>query len=325
MPKKRKNLKKFKKKKVGFYKINGINDFNLVMIIYVYLYIFKGLNNEENKKKLFSNLRKTRSKSNSMSSVDSKDGLHETVPSVLLDNCLVKTSNIGSEEVLRRSLRTNEKPEDKELENESTNKKKLLRGNNKSDELNKSMKVLDKKIPTQSKDLDKNEVTLSNIGGRKRKIRNISESSLSSDNSKQTRSHKNNVTDINISDSSSRSVTPEIMRNKASNRSITPETIGRKSNLRSSDKFVIEKACLKYGHNVDLILPEIKIERLKPEKNEKKNTSLDIKSKHPIQNKSEAHNKHKGKIRGSRVTSDLLVALQAPEQPTSRRLSNNKS
>lgn len=295
------------------------------MIIYIYFYIFKGLNNENNKKKIFSNLRKTRSKSNSMSSVDSKDGLHETIPSVLSDNCFVKTNDTGSEEAPRRSLRTNEKPEEKELENEPTNKKKLLRGNNKSDELNKSMKVLHKKTPTQSKDLDKIEITLSNIGGRKRKIRNISESSFSSDNSKQTRSHKNNVTDINISDSSSRSVTPEILRNKTSNRSITPETISRKSNLRSGDKLVIEKACLKYGHSVELILPEIKIERFKPEKNDKKNTSLDIKSKHPLQNKNEAHSKLKGKIRGSRVTSDLLVALQVPELPTSRRSCNNKS
>lgn len=256
--------------------------------------------------------------------MDSKDGLIETVPSILSESLSVKTNDVGSEESPRRSLRTYEKPEEKELENEYIYKKKLLRGNTKSDEQNKSTKVLNKKTLNQSKDLEKNEITLSNIRGRKRKIRNISESSFSSDNSKQTRSQKNNFTDMNVSDRSSRSVTPEIQRNKSSNRSITPETIGRKSNLRSGDKSVIEKTCLKYGHTVDLILPEIKIERIKPEKNEKKNTSLDFKSKHLIQNKNETQTKFKSKIRG-RVTSDYLVTLQASELPTSRRSCNSKS
>lgn len=281
------------------------------------------------KRKLFLSRGITRSKSNSMSSIDSKDGLNETVPSTPSDSSFVKTNEIGTEDgpSTRRSLRTNEKPEEKDQDEESPNKKKMLRVNNKSDDQkSKDLKQLNKKIPQQSKDLEKNE-KVPGVRGRKRKIRNVSESSISSDNSKQTRSYKNNLTDLTVSDSSSRSVTPEILRGKTSNRSVTPETIIRKSNLRSSDKdhkskLALEKACIKFGHHVDLILPEIKIERLKPEKQFV--SVIESKSKHSVQNKNEANHKVKGKTRG-RVTSDLLVVQQSPDVPLGRRSCSTKS
>jgi len=287
--------------------------------------MFKGLNDEIGKRKSFNNPGKTRSKSNSMSSIDSKDGLNENVPSTL------------SEDVpsTRRSLRISENFDELELENDSSNKKKSLRANNKLDDPNKSKssKLLNKNTPNQLKHFERNEKVSDVVRGQKRKSRNVSEPSLSSDNNKQTRSHKNNLTDKTVSDSSSRSVTPEILRGKTFNRSVTPETTtSRKSNLRSSDKDsksttrTVDKSCLKYGHNVDLILPEIKIERIKSaDKNEKQVSNTDIKSKQPTQNKNESHIKLKGKIR-NRVTSDLLVALQSPEiQSLGRRSCNNKS
>ncbi|KAL4105231.1 hypothetical protein QTP88_020493 [Uroleucon formosanum] len=244
----------------------------------------------------------------------SKEGLNETIPSTLLESSPAKTNDVGFDDgpCTRRSLRTNEKLE-----------------NSKSDEKNKlkDLKQTNKKTSNQSKDVDKIEKT-SNYRGRKRKSRNVSESSLSSDNSKQRRNYKNNLTDLTVSESSSRSVTPEILRGKTSNRSVTPETISRKSNLRSSDKdqkskLALEKACLKFGHHVDLVLPEIKIERLKPEKQYA--SLMDSKSKNLTHSKNEANNKVKAKIR-NRVTSDLLVVQQSPEiQSLGRRSCSNKN
>lgn len=274
----------------------------------------ESLNDEINKKKILNWSGKTRSKSNSMSSVDSKEGLNETVPSTLLEISPVKTNEVGSDDgpCTRRSLRTNDK-----LENSKSDEKSKL----------KDLKQLNKKLSNQSKDMEKVE-KISNFRCRKRKTRNVSESSFSSDNSKQRRSYKNNLTDLTVSDSSSRSVTPENLRGKTSNRSVTPETISRKSNLRSSDKdqkskLTLEKACLKFGHNVDLVLPEIKIERLK---SEKQFTSLmEAKSKNLMQNKNETNNKGKARIR-NRVTSDLLVVQQSPEiQSLGRRSCSNKN
>jgi len=258
-------------------------------------------NDEINKKKILNWSGKTRSKSNSMSSVDSKEGLNETTPSTLLESSSIKTSEERSDDgpCTRRSLRTNDKLE-----------------NNKSDEKNKlkDLKQINKKIPNQSKDIEKID-KISNLRGQKRKSRNVSESSYSSDNSKQRRNYKNNVADLAISDSSSRSVTPEILRGKTSNRSVTPEIISRKSNLRSSDedqksKLTLEKACLKHGQNVDQVLPEVKVERLQHEKQNA--PSVETKSKSSVQSKNEANNKVKGKVR-NRVTSDLLVVQQSPD------------
>lgn len=281
-----------------------------------------------NKKKLLSGGGITRSKSNSMSSVDSKDGFNETVLSTLSESSSVKTNEIGSEEVpsTRRSLRTSDKLEEKGPEDDILNRKKMLRINNKSDDAkSKDLRQLNKKTLSQSKELEKNE-KVDGVGSRKRKIRNVSESSFSSDNSKQTRSFRNNLTDLTVSDRSSRSVTPEILRGKTSNRSVTPETNSRKSNLRSGDqksKLALEKACIKFGHHVDLILPEIKIERLKPEK--QFGSLIEPKSKHSVQNKHEANLKVKGKTRG-RVTSDLLVVQQSPDvQPLGRRSCSSKN
>lgn len=249
-----------------------------------------------------------------MSSVDSKEGLNETIPSTLLESSTAKTNEVGFDDgpCTRRSLRTNDKLE-----------------NSKSDEKNKlkDLKQINKKTSNQSKDVDKME-KVSKFRGRKRKSRNVSESSFSSDNSKQRRNYKNNLTDLTISDSSSRSVTPEILRSKTSNRSVTPETISRKSNLRSSDKdqkskLALEKAYLKFGHHVDLVLPEIKIERLKTEKQFL--SLMDAKSKNLTHSKNEANNKVKTKIR-NRVTSDLLVVQQSPEiQSLGRRSCSNKN
>ncbi|XP_027849104.2 uncharacterized protein LOC114128726 [Aphis gossypii] len=271
-------------------------------------------NDDINKKNILNWSGKTRSKSNSMSSVDSKEGLNETTPSTLLESSSVKTSEERSDDgpCTRRSLRTNDKLE-----------------NNKSDEKNKvkDLKQINKKIPNQSKDIEKID-KISNLRGQKRKSRNVSESSYSSDNSKQRRSYRNNVADLAISDSSSRSVTPEILRGKTSNRSVTPEITSRKSNLRSSDedqksKLTLEKACLKHGQNVDLVLPEVKVERLQHEKQNA--PSVETKSKSSVQSKNEANNKAKGKTR-NRVTSDLLVAQQSPDLLSlGRRSCSNKN
>jgi len=269
-------------------------------------------NDEINKKNILNWSGKTRSKSNSMSSVDSKEGLNETTPSTLLESSSVKTSEERSDDgpCTRRSLRTNDKLE-----------------NNKSDEKNKvkDLKQINKKIPNQSKDIEKID-KISNLRGQKRKSRNVSESSYSSDNSKQRRSYRNNVADLAISDSSSRSVTPEILRGKTSNRSVTPEITSR--SLRSSDedqksKLTLEKACLKHGQNVDQVLPEVKVERLQHEKQNA--PSVETKSKSSVQSKNEANNKAKGKIR-NRVTSDLLVAQQSPDLLSlGRRSCSNKN
>jgi len=269
----------------------------------------KCLNDEINKKKSFSNPSKTRSKSNSMSSLDSKDGLSENVVS----------SIVVSEDVTstRRSLRINENLDEIEFENDLLNKKKSLRANNKPDDRNKSTnsKLSINKTLNQLIHNEHNEKVSNAISSRKRKGRNVSESS--SDNSKQTRSYKNNLTNKTVTDSP---------------RSVTPETISRKSNLRSSDKDLkstaqtVNKSCLKYGHAVDF-LPEL-IEHFKPtDKIEKQFSNLlDTKSIQSTGNmKNESHIKLKGKTR-NRVTSDLLVTLQSPEiQSLGRRSCSNKS
>ncbi|KAL5237897.1 hypothetical protein ACI65C_005307 [Semiaphis heraclei] len=118
---------------------------------------------EANKKKLLNLSGKTRSKSNSISSVDSKEGLNETIPSTLLESSSAKKNKVGSDDgpCTRRSLRTNDKLE-----------------NSKSDEKNKlkDSKQLNKKTSNQSKDAEKIEL-ISNFRGRKMKSRNMSESS----------------------------------------------------------------------------------------------------------------------------------------------------
>lgn len=270
----------------------------------------KGLNDEISKKKLLNYPGKTRSKSNSMSSLDYKDDFNENVSSKITFEDVTST---------RRSLRINENLDEIEFENDSLNKKKSLRANNKLDNRNKSTNSSKLLINKPSYQLKHNEhkekiSKVIIIGNRKRKIRTVSESS--SDNSKQTRSYKNNFTDKTVSDSP---------------RSVTQETISRKSNLRSSDKDLkstaqtVDKSCLKYGHTVNLILPEL-IERLKPaDKIEKQFSNiLDMKSIQSSTNKNESHIKLKGKIR-NRVTSDLLVALQNPEVQSLGRRSCNKS
>lgn len=309
----------------------AIELFIFIYFLYFYCFnIFIGIGNEINKGKEL--VVKTKNKSNSMSSVDSKDSLNEIRSSLSSERSSAKINEIGSEELparTRRSLRAYDKHEDKDLEDDSSNKKKILRVNNKSDELNKSKdyKMLSKKSSNQFKEQEKND-RVSNINSRKRKSRNVSESSISSDNSKPLTSFKNNLADLTLSGSSSRSVTPELLKGFTAKRSITPESISRKSNLRSGDKdqkskLALEKACVKLGHHVDIILPEIKIERLKT--NGKLIAAyMESKSKHLAQNKSDANNKVKGKTRG-RVTSDFLVVQQSPDVPLGRRSCSNKS
>lgn len=255
-----------------------------------------------------------------MSSVDSKDGPSETAPT-LTDGFSVKTGEVGSDEVLnsRRSLRTNDKFEDKEFVDSLDRKKLLPEDHNKSKDLNQ----LNKKMPNKSKDLDENK-QLSNFRGIKRKSRNASESSVNSDVSKQPRSSRSNAIDLAVSDSSSRSITPEILRSKLSNRSVTPEKINRKSNLRSSDKdqknkslTVTDKASTKYN----LIEPVIKINRFKLDKSEKQVTKSIPKQLTPGKDET---SKTKNKIRG-RVSSDYLVVTQPTEIQLLGRRSLTKS
>lgn len=278
------------------------------------------MNDGINKIKLLDDPNKTKLKSVSL--IDSKDSLNETDPSS------TKVSEVELEEIpsIRRSLRTNDKPEEKELQDSTKKTNKLSRLSNKIDVKKVTdLKQPNKNIQNQSKDSEKNNIVL-NMKNRKRKSRNVSESSFSSDNSKQPRNLKNNLTDINISDSSSRSVTPEMLRGKTSNRSVTPETMSRKTNLRSSDKdqklnVSLEKGSTKFGH-YDITLPEVRLERLKTEKVEK--PVMELKSKSLIQSKNELK-QGKSKFRG-RLTSDLLVAQQSPViQPLGRRSCSNKS
>lgn len=254
-----------------------------------------------------------------MSSVDSKEGLNEISSSMLSESTSVKTSEVGSGGAptkTRRSLRTYDKLEDKDLD-DSSNKKKKLRAIIKSDELNKSK---DSKVL--------------NVRSAKRKNRNVSESSISSVNRKQLPSSKSNLADLIVSDSSSRSLTPELLRGKTSIRSVTPESISRKSNLRSGDKkqkktkHAIEMAYIRAGfpavkEYLPIDQPKVIIKRLKPGK-DFHCLGTGLKSKHFIQNKNEANNKVKSKTRG-RVTSDTLVVQQSPDVPLGRRSCSNKN
>ncbi|XP_060873268.1 uncharacterized protein LOC132947088 [Metopolophium dirhodum] len=146
----------------------------------------KERSNYEIKKKILLNCGvKTRSKSNSMSFLDLKDGLNVTIPLTLLESSPAETNEVGSDNVpcTRRLLRTNDK-----LKNSKLDEKNKLKY---SEHLNKT-------TSNQSKDVEKIE-KISNFIGRKRKIRHESESSFFSDNTKQWRNYKNNLTDLTIS------------------------------------------------------------------------------------------------------------------------------
>ncbi|XP_016656605.1 uncharacterized protein LOC100568661 [Acyrthosiphon pisum] len=123
----------------------------------------KRSNNEIKKKILLNCGVKTRSKSNSMSFLDPKDGLNETIPSTLLKSSPAKTNGVGSDNVpcTRRLLRSNGKLKNSKLDEK--NKLKYW------EQLNKTSK--------QSKEVEKIE-KISNFIGRKKKIRHESESSF---------------------------------------------------------------------------------------------------------------------------------------------------
>ena len=144
--------------------------------------IFKGSNDEIKKKILLNCGVKTRSKSNSMSFLDPKDGLNETIPSTILESSPAKTNEVGSDNVpcTRRLLRSNDK-----LKNSKLDEKNKL----------KYLEQLNKTTSNQSKDVEKIE-KISNRTGRKRKIRHESESSFFSDNNKHCKIYKNNLTDL---------------------------------------------------------------------------------------------------------------------------------
>ncbi|XP_050527310.1 muscle M-line assembly protein unc-89-like [Daktulosphaira vitifoliae] len=290
---------------------------------------------EIKKKKILRGSGKTRSKSDSISSVDSKDGIVENNTGTL-DTLIVKSEDLEFEEITtstRRSLRTNEKPEEKEKqekeepdEQDASNKKRLLRVSTKVEiPKTKEPKILCKRPINPSKEVDLEE-TLPSNRGRKRKNRNVSESSISSDNSKHPKINKNNSYDVNASDSSSRSVTPENLKSKMSTRSITPDTSNRKSNLRSSDrdfksKITLDKSTSK-NHNVDH-LQELKTENIKIERGEKQ-SNVDSKPKRSIHKHSEV-NKVKAKSK-PRLSSDAIVAQQAEVQTSlGRRSCINKN
>ncbi|VVC33955.1 Hypothetical protein CINCED_3A024561 [Cinara cedri] len=260
-----------------------------------------GVNDRTNKIKLHRGPSKTRIKS--VSSVYSKNSFKGTGTSS------TKVSKIEHEEIpnIRRSLRTFDKSEEKELQGPTKKTKKLTRKNNKTAIKKKASEKKKKNIQNQNKGLGKkNAVSIV-----KRKNRNISESSFSSDNSKQYRYLKNNRTDLNISDSSSRSVTPEITRRKTSNRSVTPETNSRKTNLRSGDKGLKSKLKKRSSQ-----FSNIQGERYKSEMLEK--PVMELKSKNLVQNKNDLK-QGKNKTRG-RLTADLMVAQQSPAiKPLGRR------
>lgn len=279
-------------------------------------------NNENNKKK-FPGAGKTRSKSNSISSTNFKDGYSEAF-STPTDSISVKTSAVGSEVLSsRRSLRTNDKIEDKESV-DSLNRKKVLRIHSSSEDHNKSkdLKQLNqKKTSNQLNDSDKN-VQMSNTRNLKRKSRNVSESSVNSEVSKQPRSSRSNAIDLAFLDSSSRSVTPEISRSKSFNQFAVPEKINRKSNLRSGNKDLKNKSLTDIGStksnpNESALL----ISCFKTDKNEKQVTKLTPKQVTPGKDES---NQTKNKPRG-RLTSDYLVVHQAPEIQVLGRRSFNRS
>ncbi|KAL4088786.1 hypothetical protein QTP88_023870 [Uroleucon formosanum] len=264
------------------------------------------LNDEINERKFLNCSGKTRSKSNSISSVESKEDFNEVTSSTLLESSPAKTNEVESDDgpSTRRSLSTNDK-----LENsESDDKNKL-----------KDLKQLNRKTSNKSKSMEK----IENIREQKIKRTNVSESSFSSDNSELLRNYKNTLTDSTISDTMSRSVSPDILKGETLSRSITPETTCRELNLRSSDKdhkskVALEKACLNFGH------PEVKIECLKPENQFA--SLMEAKSKNLIESKNEANNKVRAKIR-NRVTSDLLVVQQSPNNilPLGRRSCSYKN
>ncbi|XP_060873763.1 MRG/MORF4L-binding protein-like [Metopolophium dirhodum] len=109
------------------------------------------LNDEINERKLLYWSGTTRSKSNSMSSVDSKEDLNEIIPSTLLQSSPAKTNEVGSDDgsCTRRSMSTND-----ELENSKSDEKNKL----------KHLKHFNIKTSNKSKSMDKIEV--------KAKIRN---------------------------------------------------------------------------------------------------------------------------------------------------------
>ncbi|XP_050439349.1 uncharacterized protein LOC126844906 [Adelges cooleyi] len=271
---------------------------------------------EMKKRKSFRGAGKIRSKSDSISSVDSKDGLGESTPA-MPEIPVVKPIEIDHEEAgpsTRRSLRTNDKSDDKEPEEEDTTIKKKLRLSVKPEVTKpKDPNVLSIKPINQSKETEVEDRTPSNRG-RKRKNRNVSESSFSSDTSKQHNNNKNTTTYANVSDSSSRSVTPENLISNIGNQSVTLDVTNRKSNLRSGDlksKSGVDKQIVKL-QNADPILPEIKTV-------EKQSSTADVKPKRSI-NKQNETNKLKTKTR-PRLTSDAIVAQQAEVQPSLGRRS----
>lgn len=269
-----------------------------------------------------------------MSSVNSKDSLNKMVTSTLLESS-VKTCEIRSEKVLslRRSLRTNDKlKEEQKIEHDSSNKRKFLRMNYKSEEPNKlnDLKELDKKQSYKLKDLKRNE-DVAMVKGRKIKNCNVTEPSFSSGNNQQFKNNKNNKTDLIISDVSSKIVTPQILCSKTSNQSsITTEMVDRRPNLPSNNKdqesnISLEKACIKLDHHVDLILPHIVLERLNSDQFEKQSASLiEYKSKHLTPNKIESLHKVEEKTKG-RIISDLLVTQQFLDVQVEGKHSNSKN
>ncbi|VVC33931.1 Hypothetical protein CINCED_3A024841 [Cinara cedri] len=178
-----------------------------------------GINNKIKNRKLFSGPRKTNFKS--VSSSNLKAG-----PS----SSKVSKKKLEKIPSIRRSLRTYKIHEKKKLQGSTKIIKKLPKRNKKT--CTKKVTDLKKpknKIQNQPKDLKKKRVSIV-----KKKTYNLSLSSSSSYDSKQ--SLNDNLTYSNTSDDSSRSVTPKLLRSKTSNQSVSPETNSIKKKLRSSDK-----------------------------------------------------------------------------------------
>jgi len=108
------------------------------------------------------------------------------IPLTLLESSPSKTNEVESDNVpcTRKLLRTNDK-----LKNSKLDEKSKL----------KYLEQLNKTTSYQSKDVEKIE-KISNFIGRKRKIRHESESSFFSDDTKQCRNYKNNLTDLTLRD-----------------------------------------------------------------------------------------------------------------------------
>lgn len=277
---------------------------------------------------------KTKYKFKSISSVNSKDIFNEVVPSTLSDSP-VRTCENRPEKMfsLRRLLRTNDKPkEEQNIEHDSSNKRKCLRINYKPIDSNKlnDFKLLNKKQSNQSKEFKKNK-KIAMVKGRKLKNCYESEPNFNSSNSKQFENNKNNITDLTISDTLFRLVTPQILRGKTPNQSsIATEMVDRKSIPPSNNKdqesnISLEKACIKLDHCVDLILPHIVLERLKADQFEKQSASLiDYKPKYLTPNKIESFHIFKEKTKG-RISSNLLVTQQSLNVQGEDMRSNSKT